>query len=88
MTGASSLTSLSLNLLAAAFYRVCAESPTQPLACSVSLPVGVPNLVDVTGDNFPDVIANVIPLLNPTSVGVTVYFAKLQQNILDESAAH
>ena len=66
-----------LNLLAAAFYRVCAESATQPLACSVSLPVGVPNLIDVTGDNFPDMTADVTPLLNTTSVGVKVYFAKL-----------
>jgi hypothetical protein len=66
-----------LNLLAAAFYRVCAESATQPLACSISLPVGVPNLIDVTGDNFPDMTADVLPLLNTTSVGVKVYFAKL-----------
>ena len=66
-----------VNLLAAAFYRVCAESATQPLACSISLPVGVPNLIDVTGDNFPDMLADVTPLLNTTSVGVKVYFAKL-----------
>lgn len=67
-----------LNLLASAFYRVCAESATQPLACSISLPVGVPNLVDVTGDNFPDVTADLTPLINGSGgLGVSLYIAKL-----------
>jgi hypothetical protein len=66
-----------VNLLASAFYRVCAESATQPLACSIYLPVGVPNLVDVTGDNFPDMTVDLTPLINGSSVGAQVYMAKL-----------
>ncbi len=66
-----------VNLLAAAFYRVCAESATMSLRCSILLPVGVPNFIDVTGDNFPDMIADLTPLLNTTSVGAKVYFAKI-----------
>ena len=46
------------DLLAAAFYKVCAESATQPLKCSISLPVGVPSLIDVNGDNSPDMTVN------------------------------
>lgn len=53
-----------LNLLATVFYKVCAESETLPLSCSVSLPVGVPIPADVTGDNFPDVIASLFPMVN------------------------
>src|SRR5205085_7242094 len=67
-----------LNLLAAAFYKVCAESATQPLKCSISLPVGVPSLVDVNGDNFPDMTVNLTPLINGSGgIGVSLYMAKL-----------
>lgn len=58
-----------VNLLASAFYKICAESPTMPLSCSVSLPVGVPVPADVTGDNFPDVLAQLFPLTNLVDVG-------------------
>jgi hypothetical protein len=50
-----------LNLIGGATYRVCAESATLPLSCSISLPVGVPIPVDVTGDHVPDVIAELLP---------------------------
>jgi len=53
-----------VNLLATAFYKICAESPTMPLACSVSLPVGVPIPADVTGDNLPDVAGTLYPMVN------------------------
>lgn len=53
-----------VNLLATVFYRICAESPTMPLSCSVSLPVGVPIPADVTGDNFPDVTGTLFPMVN------------------------
>ncbi|MCU1657396.1 MAG: hypothetical protein JWO57_2052 [Pseudonocardiales bacterium] len=69
-----------LNLLASAFYRVCAESATQPLACSVSLPVGIPIPADVTGDNFPDVLAELLPNINlsaPTDFGVQFTVTRL-----------
>jgi hypothetical protein len=58
-----------LNVVASAFYKVCAESPTMPLKCSLSLPVGVPIPADVTGDNFPDVMANLVPVTNLVDVG-------------------
>jgi hypothetical protein len=56
-----------LNLLGGVTYRVCAESATQPLACSVSLPVGVPIPADVNGDHVPDVLAELIPSVNTTT---------------------
>ncbi|MDT4939235.1 MAG: hypothetical protein QOG80_2906, partial [Pseudonocardiales bacterium] len=61
-----------VNVLATLFYRVCAESASQPLACSIYLPVGVPVPVDVTGDNFPDVLAELLPIIDVTSVGIDV----------------
>jgi hypothetical protein len=63
-----------VNLLATVFYRICAESPTMPLSCSVLLPVGVPIPADVTGDNFPDVLGNLIPLVNLPSGDVGARF--------------
>lgn len=64
-----------VNLLATVFYRICAESPTMPLSCSVMLPVGVPIPADVTGDNFPDVTGNLIPLVNLPTGDVGARFA-------------
>ena len=70
-----------LNILASAFYKVCAESATQPLACSVSLPVGIPIPADVTGDNFPDVLAELVPTVavvgGGTDVGVSFSVTRL-----------
>lgn len=62
-----------LNLLSTLFYKVCAESATQPLACSVSLPVGIPVPVDVNGDHFPDVLADLAPTV-PTGLDFGVQF--------------
>src|SRR6185437_11731225 len=60
------------------FYKVCAESPTQPLACSVSLPIGIPIPTDVTGDHFPDVLAELIPVVaNGTDFGVSFSVIRL-----------
>lgn len=58
-----------VNLLAPLFYRICAESSTMELSCSVSVPVGVPVPADVTGDNIPDVLAQLNPLANLVDVG-------------------
>ncbi len=58
-----------VNLLAPLFYRICAESPTSELACSVSVPVGVPVPTDVTGDHLPDVLAQLSPQTNGVDVG-------------------
>jgi hypothetical protein len=62
-----------LNLLSTLFYKVCAESATQPLACSVSLPIGIPVPVDVNGDHFPDVLADLTPTI-PTGLDFGVAF--------------
>lgn len=58
-----------LNPLASAFYRICGESPTMPLSCSVMVPVGVPVPVDLTGDNFPDVTGKLSPVTNLKDIG-------------------
>ncbi|HLY34891.1 MAG TPA: hypothetical protein VKQ07_10200, partial [Jatrophihabitantaceae bacterium] len=65
-----------VNILATLFYRVCAESATQPLACSIYVPVGVPVPTDVTGDNVPDVLAELLPIVNATTgLDVSVQFS-------------
>ena len=70
-----------LNLASTLFYKVCAESATQPLACSVSLPIGVPIPVDVNGDHFPDVLAELLPVVaNGTDFGVSFSVTRLLTN--------
>jgi len=66
-----------VNILASAFYKICAESPTMPLSCSISLPIGVPIPADVTGDNVPDVLGALFPVTNLVDVG-----AKFQVTLL------
>jgi hypothetical protein len=43
-------------------YRVCSEAETKETGCSLTLPIGVPALVDVTGDGTPDVLADMVPV--------------------------
>jgi hypothetical protein len=59
-----------LNILGGLTYRVCAESATQPLACTINLPVGVPIPVNVTGNHVPDVLATLTPVLLPPQVKI------------------
>ncbi|MBO9524395.1 MAG: hypothetical protein J7518_22890 [Nocardioidaceae bacterium] len=66
-----------INLLAPAFYRICAQSPTMPLACSISLPVGIPVPADVTGDNIPDVTGNLGVFTNLKDVGAKFLVQRL-----------
>jgi hypothetical protein len=67
-----------INLASTLTYRICAESATRPLACSVAVPVGVPVPADVTGDHFPDVLAELIPVVaNGTDFGVSFSVTKL-----------
>lgn len=66
-----------VNILASAFYRICAESPTMPLSCSISLPVGVPIPADVTGDNVPDVLGALFPVTNLIDVGAKFQVTRL-----------
>lgn len=70
-----------VNLLASGFYKICAESPTMPLKCSISLPVGVGIPADVTGDNVPDVLGALMPVSNIVDVG-----AKFQVTRLNNAA--
>lgn len=69
-----------VNLLASAFYKICAESPTMPLSCSVSLPVGVPIPADVTGDNVPDITGNLGPFSNLKDIGAKFHVQRLRPN--------
>lgn len=66
-----------LNILASAFYKICAESPTMPLKCSISLPVGVPIPADVTGDNVPDLTGWLSPLVGGGAVGAKFQVKRL-----------
>ena len=59
-----------LNILGGLTYRVCAQSPTQQLACSINLPVAVPIPVDVTGDVVPDVLAHLAPVVGVPTIEV------------------
>ncbi len=70
-----------VNVLAAGFYKICAESPTMPLKCSISLPVGVGIPADVTGDDVPDVLGALMPVTNVADVG-----AKFQVTRLNNAA--
>ncbi|HJQ43070.1 MAG TPA: hypothetical protein VJ831_08295 [Jatrophihabitantaceae bacterium] len=53
-------------LISAVTYRVCAESATMPLKCSLPTPFGVPVVIDDTGDGKADVSASLVPLLTLT----------------------
>jgi hypothetical protein len=46
-------------------YRVCAESATLALKCSLPQPLATPILVDDSGDNLPDVSGTLLPLVTP-----------------------
>lgn len=66
-----------INLLSPLFYKVCAEGPSLPLSCSVSLPVAVPVPVDVTGDHLPDLLAQLEPQTNLVDVGASFLVQRL-----------
>ncbi|WP_157538607.1 MULTISPECIES: hypothetical protein [unclassified Nocardioides] len=69
-----------VNLLSPLFYKICAESPTMPLSCSISLPVGVPVPADVTGDHLPDVLAQLNPVTNLIDVGARFAVQRITPN--------
>jgi hypothetical protein len=69
-------------------YRVCSESATKPASCSITLPLGVPAMVNVTGngtaaspDRTPDVFADLVP-----AVGVTTIVTASQTLLTDQTA--
>ncbi|WP_204058646.1 hypothetical protein [Microbispora corallina] len=49
-------------------YRLCAESPSLPVACSAPRPLLHPAAADVTGDGTPDVLADLVPARDPGDV--------------------
>ncbi|MFE7216348.1 hypothetical protein ACFU93_42170 [Streptomyces sp. NPDC057611] len=49
-------------------YRLCAQSASRPVACSLQRPLVVPVLADVTGDGTPDVLADVLPAVDVQTV--------------------
>jgi hypothetical protein len=49
-------------------YRMCSESASKPVSCSLTLPLAVPAILDVTGDHTPDVLADVVPVAAPGDV--------------------
>lgn len=69
-----------VNILATVFYKICAESATMPLSCSVSLPVGVPIPADVTGDNVPDVFGTLGAFSNLKDVGAKFQVQRITPN--------
>lgn len=65
-------------------YRVCSESATKPVSCSLTLPLGVPAIVDVTGDRTPDVLVDLLPA---AALGDVVGGAKAVLDLEKEIAA-
>lgn len=60
-------------------YRVCSESATKRPSCTATLPLGVPALVNVTGngtaaapDRTPDVVADLVPATSPDGIVTAV----------------
>ncbi|TDD17914.1 hypothetical protein [Nonomuraea diastatica] len=56
-------------------YRLCVESESVPVSCSISKPVGVPVAADVTGDVKPDLAADLVPTASPANGSVGLGFA-------------
>ncbi|TDC02003.1 hypothetical protein E1267_30390 [Nonomuraea longispora] len=55
-------------------YRLCVESESVPVSCSISKPVGVPVAADVTGDSKPDLAADLVPTASPANGSVGLGF--------------
>ncbi|MEV0163197.1 hypothetical protein [Nonomuraea fuscirosea] len=56
-------------------YRLCVESETVPVSCSIRQPVGLPVAADVTGDGKPDLAADLVPTADPGGGSVGLRFA-------------
>lgn len=68
-------------------YRVCSESRTKAVSCSLSLPLAVPAIVDVTGDRTPDVLADLVPVVAPGDiVGASRQVLDLERRIAEATA--
>ncbi len=65
-------------------YRVCSESAAKAASCSITLPLAVPALVDVTGDRTPDTLVDLVPVAAPGDViGAARQLLDVQQQITD-----
>ena len=65
-------------------YRVCSESDTKAASCSLTLPLAVPAIVDVTGDHTPDVLMDMVPVAAPGDViGAATQLLDVQKQITD-----
>lgn len=66
-------------------YRVCSESETKEVSCSLTLPLGVPAIADVTGDGSPDVLADLLPAAALGDVTGAVQELLDVESLLDET---
>ncbi|NUP50642.1 MAG: hypothetical protein HOW97_25515 [Catenulispora sp.] len=65
-------------------YRVCSESDTKAASCSLTLPLAVPAIVDVTGDHTPDVLMDMVPVAAPGDViAAATQLLDVQKQITD-----
>ncbi|WP_248962153.1 hypothetical protein [Sphaerisporangium perillae] len=49
-------------------YRLCAETASLPVSCSTPRPLVEPVAADVTGDGTPDILASLVPTLDPADL--------------------
>lgn len=66
-------------------YRVCSESETRAVSCTMRLPLAVPALVDATGDGTLDVLADLLPAASVDDVSVAVEELLDAQVLLDDA---
>lgn len=66
-------------------YRVCSESETQTVSCTMRLPLAVPAIVDATGDGTPDVLADLLPAASLDDVSLAVEELLDAQVLLDDA---
>lgn len=45
-------------------YKLCAESATRTVSCSIPRPLVLPVIADVTGDGTPDIMADMLPAVD------------------------
>lgn len=68
-------------------YRVCSESKTKQVSCSLSLPLGIPAVVDATGDGTPDVLADLVPTVGVNDIlGLVGDLLNVQRQLDDATA--
>jgi hypothetical protein len=66
-------------------YRVCSESETRTVSCTMRLPLAVPAIVDATGDGTPDVLADLLPAASLDDVSLAAEELLDAQVLLDDA---